>query len=490
MTSQLVYSVDSIRNAERLALEQEGITSWSLMQRAAQAAFSVMRRHYPNLSSVAIFCGSGNNAGDGLLLAALSQASGIATQVFLSKDIDTLKDTPAKAAQTALDAGIVFAPLAAYGQAQADVFVDALLGIGVVGPVHGPVAEVIGWLNSQKIAVFSLDVPSGLDADTGAVLGMAVKAKHSVTFIGSKCGLHTAYGPDHVGELSVETLGLERILQSLQPTVKLISDATVRAQLTVRPKNCHKGYFGHVLLIGGGRGMPGAIMLAAKAALRVGAGLVTIATRPEHINGALGFIPESMVYGVNSGRQLRALLSKATVVVLGPGLGKDRWAQSLYRTAIRWQGPKVVDASALRMLAENPFVDQQRVLTPHSGEAAELLGCSSDAVQENRLQALNGLHEKYGGTVVLKGCGSLVAANNRLPYLCDAGNPGMATGGMGDVLSGVIAGLLAQKISPFNAASLGVYVHAQAADCAAAQFGSRGLLASDLIGHLSNVVNP
>ena len=490
MTSQLVYSVDSIRDAERLAVEQEGITPWSLMQRAAQAAFSVMKHHYPKLSSIAVFCGSGNNAGDGLLLAALAQASGITAQVFLAKDIDKMDGAASKAAQAAADAGIVFAPLAAYAQAQAGLFVDALLGIGVKGPVHGQVAEVIGWLNSQNTAILALDVPSGLDANTGQVLGMAVKAKHTVTFIGSKCGLHTADGPDHVGELSVDSLGLEPILQRIQPTLKLISTATIRTELSARPKNCHKGYFGHVLLIGGGLGMPGAILLAAKAALRVGAGLVSIATRPEHLNGAIGFNPEAMVYGVKHGRQLKPLLSKATVLVLGPGLGTDRWAQSLYRMAIQWSGPKVVDASALHMLAKSPFIDSQRVLTPHSGEAGALLGCGGEAVQNDRLQALNSIHQKYGGTVVLKGCGSLVAANNRLPFLCDAGNPGMATGGMGDVLSGVIAGLMAQKFSPFDAASLGVFVHAQAADYAAMDFGSRGLLASDLIGHLSKAVNP
>ncbi len=489
MPSQLLYSIDSIRKAERIAVQQEGITEWVLMQRAAQAAFSVIQHTYPDLASLAVFCGSGNNAGDGFVLAALAQSSGIATQVYIAKDVDKMGDTAAKAAQSAIDAGIVFAPLAAYSQAHADLFVDALLGIGLKGNVHGQTAEVIGWLNSQKTPVLALDVPSGLDANTGQVLGMAVKASQTVTFIGSKSGLYTADGPDHAGDIHVDDLGLSSVLQSIEPCVKLISSTTIRTELSPRAKNCHKGHFGHVVLIGGGKGMPGAIMLAAKAALRVGAGLVSIATRPEHINAASGFIPEAMCYGIKRSRHLRPLLNKASVVVLGPGLGQDYWAKSLYNYAIHWDGPKVVDASALAMLAAAPFADDQRVLTPHPGEAGELLQCTNVQIQQNRFEALRLLHERYAGTIVLKGCGSLVAAKNRLPYLCDAGNPGMATGGMGDVLSGVIAGLMAQHLTPFDAASFGVFVHAQAADRAALQRGSRGLLASDLIDNLSSVVN-
>ncbi|MCC5791866.1 MAG: NAD(P)H-hydrate dehydratase [Legionellaceae bacterium] len=490
MISQLLYSIERIREAEKTAIEQAEMSEWLLMQRAAQAAFARIQLYYPDLPSLAVFCGAGNNGGDGLLLAALAQANGIATQVYLAKGVEKLAGNVSKAAKAAINAGIVLAPLVAYPQVQADLLVDALLGIGIKGAVHGKTAEVIGWLNAQPVPVVSLDVPSGLDANTGEVLGMAVKATHTISFIGAKTGLYTADGPDHAGEIFVASLELDTVLQRIQPTAKLVTSTTIRTDLPPRAKNCHKGHFGHVLLIGGGRGMPGAIMLAAKAALRVGAGLVTVATRKEHVGAVAAWLPEAMCHGISYAHALNPLLKKATVLVIGPGMGTDRWAQALYKKAICWPGLKVVDASALAMLAASPSQDNQRVLTPHPGEAALLLQTSGAAVQQDRLAALQELHQHYGGTIVLKGCGSLIAANNHLPYLCAAGNPGMATGGTGDVLSGVIAGLMAQGQSPFNAAALGVFVHAKAADRAALLQGVRGLLASDLIDYLAKVVNP
>lgn len=489
MTPQYLYATKGIREVEQQAIEQSGLSEWVLMQRAAQAAFQVFQQHFPDCKSLAVFCGGGNNAGDGFLMAALAQASGIATQIFITKEVDKLGDTAKKAAHTAMDAGIVLAPLAAYVHSEAEVYVDALLGIGLNGPVHDKMAEVIAWMNAQPQPVFSIDIPSGLHADTGKVLGVAVRAKKTITFIGNKIGLFTADGPDYAGEIILDTIGLSDILRSVQPSVKLIDDVTISTELPPRLKNCHKGHFGHVLLVGGGRGMPGAIMLAAKAALRSGAGLATIATLPEHIAGASSFIPEAMCYGVRNGHDLRPLLARASVVVFGPGTGEDAWARKLYRVIRAWDGLKVIDASALRMLAKKPFADEQRVITPHPGEAGGLLSTNSQMIQADRLAAVKQLHQLFGGTVVLKGCGSLVASSHRLPYLCAAGNPGMATGGMGDVLSGVIAGFMAQGLSPFNAASLAVLVHARAADMAALKMGTRGFLASDLIAHLTDVVN-
>jgi NAD(P)H-hydrate epimerase len=256
--------------------------------------------------------------------------------------------------------------------------------------------------------------------------------------------------------------------------------------LKPRPRDSHKGSWGHVLIVGGDDGFAGAVRLSAEAALRVGAGLVSVATRPEHrINLAR---PEIMCHGIKNDKALTLLLSKATVVVIGPGLGQSGWAKKMLGCVFQAKKPLIVDADALNGLAKKPIHYTDWVLTPHPGEAARLLNTTPAAIQSDRVAAVIALQKKYGGVSVLKGAGTLVAMANAVPDLCQAGNPGMGTGGMGDVLSGVIGGLAAQGIPLFAAAKLGVVVHAKAGDLAA-QEGERGMIASDLFPYLRRVVN-
>ncbi len=260
-----------------------------------------------------------------------------------------------------------------------------------------------------------------------------------------------------------------------------------------RPKDAHKGLFGHVLIVGGGLGMPGAVALAAKASLRVGAGMVTIATLPLYAQSALSYIPEAMIYGIEDPSDLDDLIARASVCVVGPGLGEDDWARSLFSKLLTITLPLVIDASALHLLAGNDVQFKSRghwVLTPHPGEAALLLDCSAKEIQNNRQAAAARIQQQYGGTVVLKGQESLVVNPAQQVFLCEAGNPGMATAGMGDVLSGVIAGLIAQGVSIADAAHLGVWLHASAGDDAAKAYGERGLIASDLMEFLYQRSNP
>lgn len=229
--------------------------------------------------------------------------------------------------------------------------------------------------------------------------------------------------------------------------------------------------------------------MAANAALRVGAGLVSIATRHEYARQILPLLPEAMLYGVDEVSDLLPLIAKATVCILGPGLGDDEWAKALFTTAVASQLPMIIDASALRLLAQNPQHDDNWILTPHPGEAASLLSDTTAEIQKDRYQAVIRLQDEYGGNVVLKGAGSLVATDESEVYLCNAGNPGMASAGMGDALSGVIAGLVAQGLLLSDATKLGVWLHATAGDAAAAEKGERGLLASDLMPYLHSLVN-
>lgn len=256
-----------------------------------------------------------------------------------------------------------------------------------------------------------------------------------------------------------------------------------------RSRDANKGDFGHILVIGGDEGMPGSVRLAAEAALRVGAGLVTVATRPQHISVVCASRPEIMCLGVAAHNDLFEIIERASVIVLGPGLGKRKWSRDLFEFALQLPQPKVIDADALNLLAEKVIPVDNAILTPHAGEAARLLQQSPVEIQTDRRRSVRALFEKYHAVIVLKGMHTLVKSGIEKVYTCEAGNPGMASPGMGDVLSGVIGGLLAQGFSLEDAAKTGVFLHATAGDCAAKEKGERGLLALDLMSHLQRLVN-
>ncbi len=275
----------------------------------------------------------------------------------------------------------------------------------------------------------------------------------------------------------------------LSAPVEQITVASFANYLQPRPRDMHKGNAGHVLVVGGEPGHSGAVLMAAMAALRVGAGLVSIATHPTHAAVLNVSCPEVMCYGVRYSWQVRDLLAKATVVVVGPGLGQSIWARRLWRMVLKRDCPLIVDADGLNLLARYPSQCNHWILTPHPGEAARLLKKTTAEVQADRLATVKGLQQQYRGVTVLKGAGTLVLAPNQLPVLCAAGNPGMATAGMGDVLSGVIASLVAQGIPLAEAAKLGVSLHAEAGDLVAKDRGERGMIATDLLPYLQLLVN-
>lgn len=487
----LIYSAAATRELDAQIIAA-GTPGFELMQRAAAAVWRELRRRWPEAGRLTVFCGGGNNGGDGYLVAWLAQRAGWQVQVLAVTAPQRLRGDAAQAWQAARDAGVDIDPW--QGEpVRGGVIVDALLGTGLRAPVGEPFQGAIAAINASGLPVVAVDLPSGLDADRGIVAGCAVRADLTVTFIALKPGLLTGQGPDQAGELCLAALA-DLPPSPAAPILERLTLAQCRSWLPARPRAAHKGMFGHLLVIGGNRGMGGAIMLAAETALRCGAGKVSVATRSDHVPSILARCPEVMAHGVDDPAQLAALLKSATAVVLGPGLGTDSWAQQLLDQVLAYDAPRILDADALNLLAAAPQprpLGPATVITPHPAEAARLLGCATAAVQADRLAAARRLAERFGCTAVLKGVGSLVADPDpgALPALCSAGNPGMASAGMGDVLSGLVGALLAQHLGAGTAARYAVLLHALAGDRAAEQGGQLGLIASDLISSIRYYLN-
>lgn len=480
-----LYTVEQTRRLDQHAIEQLKIPGDELMRRAAAAAFVSLRRHWPKARRLAIWCGPGNNGGDGFLLGALALEAGFQVELAaLSSDAhgDALK------ARTQFEfaggQGRPFDP--AMDWPDADVHVDGLYGSGLNRAPEDAVARLIEAINASGRPVLALDVPSGLDADRGCCPGAAIRAAVTVCFIARKRGLHTGAAADHVGALELDTLGLpDALWASEQPDAELLH----ADHLPRRQRGAHKGNNGTVLAIGGDHGTAGAIRLCGEAALRAGAGMVSIATRADNLAAINAGRPELMPHAVDGADTLAPLIERCSVIALGPGLGQGDWSKALWQSVLDATVPLVLDADGLNLLAASPRTfDRPAVLTPHPGEAARLLECKVPDIEADRYAAVRELARRYQAVAVLKGAGSLIADPEGRVAVCPWGNPGMASGGMGDLLTGVIAALLAQGCNAWQAACLGVGLHARAGDLAADE-GERGLLASDLLPALRRLGN-
>jgi len=485
-----LYTAAQVRELDRVAIQEKGIPGYQLMCRAGQALADCIGRRWPAAGQVCVLCGPGNNAGDGYVLARLLRESGRQAQALFLADPHSLRGDALRAARDYLAAGGEAQAFSGSLPTQVDLLVDALLGTGLDRPVEAGYRSAIEQLNAHKAPVLAADIPSGLHADSGRVLGVAVNAQATVTFIGRKRGLYSGAGVGCAGDVEFELLGVPADIHAGQTAdVQLIKQPALGPLARARKADAHKGDFGHVLVVGGNRGMAGAARLAAEAAARCGAGLVSVATRAENVPGFNAGCYELMVHGVGHAAALDPLLSRAGVVLVGPGLGQDSWSRQLFERVLDSGLPLIVDADALNLLARDPLSRDNWILTPHPGEAGRLLGQATSAIQQDRFAAIRRLLERYSGVFVLKGAGSLIATAAGPIRLCDQGNPGMASGGMGDVLSGVLAALLAQDLGLSEAASAGVWLHGRAADLAAGEQGERGLLAGDLIPFLRKLIN-
>ncbi|MGL4270287.1 MAG: NAD(P)H-hydrate dehydratase, partial [Plesiomonas sp.] len=499
-----LYDTAWVRRAEQHAVAALGISLWQLMQRAGAAAWQWIEQHHPALRSLVIVCGNGNNGGDGLVLACLAAQAGVRVSVYMPAFAgQTLVQPAQQALQAWLAQGGHLLHDVARLDTQADLVVDALLGIGVNGAVRPDIAKVIQWVNTHSMPVLALDIPSGLQADSGTVAGVAVQADATLTLVALKRGLFTGQARDYTGQIYYAALGLESWLAGQPALQQRLSAADLGRYLPARRPCSHKGEHGRVLVLGGELGTGGAVCLAAEAALRSGAGLVRVLTRAEHVPVLLTRCPEVMVQAYTPSA-LKAALDWAQVIACGPGLGQSTWAQEMVAAVQESGKPTLWDADALNVLAQTgpwatPAASAHHIFTPHPGEAARLLGCTVAQVEQDRFAAVRQLQQRWGGVVILKGAGTLIANREHI-CLADVGNPGMASGGSGDVLSGICAALLAQRLCIYarqcydlhneategtadpllDAACAAVLLHGAAADQCALQ-GMRGMLASDLL---------
>ncbi len=438
-----------------------------------------------------VVCGPGNNGGDGYVLARHAHMSGCEVRIVHLPEHVSARALAKRACDEYLaSGGSVVESLDAL--TEADLIVDALFGIGFSHAPDASTSVLIEAINAQSAPVLALDVPSGVDARTGNVPGVSVVALRTLQFIAAHRGLSTGDALEHVGELELATLDLPATLfDVVEASAHAYAVDALQAMLPLRACNSHKGRNGHVLCMGGDHGGGGAVLLAAEAALRCGAGLVSVATRGEHVPALLSRRPEIMAHAVASAGDLPALLASADVVAIGPGLGQSAWGRGLFDAVMASEKPRVVDADALNLLARSPrMLRPQDVLTPHPGEAGRLLGCDAADIQRDRFAAVQALCERYGAQIVLKGAGTIIASPDSQLVVIDAGNPGMAVGGMGDLLTGCIAAMLAQGLSPCDAATTGALLHSAAGDAAAREDGERGLLPSDLLSWLRRLANP
>ena len=484
-----LYRAEQVRELDRIAIQEFQMPGATLMQRAGEAVFRLICERWPEAEELAVICGVGNNAGDGFVVARLAREMGLAVTVYQLGEAARLQGDALSMAQAYRAIGGVERPFQPLTEMRG-VIVDAILGTGLERDVSGQWAEAIGHINSLPQPVVAVDIPSGLHSDTGRVMGVAVEANATISFIGLKQGVFTGAGPDHCGEIHFDSLAVPRdVYAPVTPAANRIDWESQRNLIGPRRRTAHKGDAGHVLVIGGAPGFSGAARMAAEAAARAGAGLVTVATHPDHAAVLNIGRPELMVQAVRESAELGPLLEKANVVAIGPGLGCSAWGRSLFTTARQAALPMVVDADALNLLAEQSTYRQDWVLTPHPGEAGRLLSIASLEVQKDRFQAVKAMVARYGGVVVLKGAGSLIGDGSDDPVsVCSAGNPGMASGGMGDLLTGILAALIAQGLPLRDAASSAVALHAVAAD-KAAEAGERGLLAMDLIPEIRHLLN-
>lgn len=511
----MTYLVTSqqMRELDRLTIERYGTPGRVLMERAGAGATAHLLAAFPQLLSdkknaaVLVLAGKGNNGGDGFVMARLLKKHGLACEVVL-------------AAKRAAVSGDARHNMLAFARGRGQItevtqpdqlsvvqdklstchlIVDALLGTGLNAPVRGLSAELIGLVNTSGLPVIAVDIPSGLDADRGQPLGTAIRAQLTVTFGYPKLGLSLYPGPQYVGRLIVVDIGIApEALAIVRPTVGLLSSETVSRFIQARQPESHKGSFGHLLVLAGARGKSGAALLAASAGLRVGTGLVTLAGPESLVPVFSSVLLEAMTVGLPeradgslrmTARALRAALQDRTAIAFGPGIGVSADTLKLTRWLLKnTEVPLLIDADGLNCVAAQPDMlgeaSQPVVLTPHPGEMARLTNTSTAEVQAKRLDLARRFASHSRCYVVLKGARTVIAAPDGWAWINPTGNPGMASGGMGDALAGIIGGLLAQGYRPAEACQLGVFVHGSAGDLAAEEIGPVGILARDVIDRL------
>ena len=495
-----LYTASETRKIDNLAIKEKGVSGYSLMQMAAEFTLDVILREFSPVEELIIFCSKGKNSGDGFLLGSFAKEFGLEVTIVMSNTSNVIKGVSRKAFEEMKDAKVKIISTKSVEKLKVSnktVIVDALIGTGLKGNLRKNIKESIFALNKLgvKLPVLSLDIPSGVNPDTGDADDIAVYADITATFVAQKRGCFTSVGKKFSGEIIYSDLEIPKNLFSkITSTSYVVDYEDSISKVVYREQDAHKGHFGNVVIVGGDRGLGGAGLLSSRAAVYSGAGLTSLVTRPEHVSASLVSCPEVMVKGVDSGQDIEEHLVKPDVIAIGPGLGQSAWSEQMIQRVF-WEAEKrdisvIMDADALNLLTKlklSSDLPKRLILTPHPGEAARLLNTSVAVIESNRFSAAAKIQKKFNATVVLKGSGTVIchkSGGTQKWGICDSGNPGMATGGMGDVLTGIIAGLLAQGLTLKEAAEAGVDLHAKAADQASLEFGEAGLTSSDVINEL------
>ena len=473
---QKLYTKNQVKTIDALAMKSLAISSYELMVKAGNTLFKYLQ-HKKNLL---IVTGPGNNAGDGFIIALRALEKGANVLIWSLEQVKNLPKDAKKAAQNYIDNGgeIIFeAPLKS-----CDCIVDAIFGTGLNRAIEGKYANAIKWINTQNNWVLSVDIPSGLDADTGSLYNCAVKARITASIICNKPGLFTNNAKDYCGELFLEKLDVKQnALLEVHSSTYLLDDSVLKV-INSRNQNSHKGSFGQVVVVGGFDNMLGALILSGVSALKSGCGIVEVVSNNKQAALLVFSHPELIVATKLKNSRF---LNSCQVIAIGPGLGLSTDAKNTLKLCISLNKPLVIDADALTLMANYPPFKSPVVLTPHPKEAACLLGTTVKNIQKDRLKAALKISEKFNAVVILKGAGSIVADPSGNVYICPYGHSGMATAGMGDVLTGVVASLIAQGYDAKKAAITAVVWHARVADKSTKGIG---LVASDVIENLHTVI--
>lgn len=495
-----LFCAEQVRRHELSAAAAENCGAFALMQRAGTAAMRCIQSYYPMAEKILVLVGGGNNAGDGYIVASLARQQGLNVILASADPRATLSPDAFKAQQLWLQHGGLVLSWQEVDFSEYELLVDALLGTGLQGSIRPFMQDVIQQLNLSEVPVLSIDLPSGMHADTGVPLPIAVEAQRTITFVAIKPGLVTGIGKHYCGHLVVDELAIGEAFSALATAQAQLLSWSTLAKLAQRHKHANKGNFGRLLCFGGNKGMAGAISLSAQAALRSGVGLVKVFCH-EHSQPLVATSLRELMLITDTGiAAIKSALDWSSCVVLGPGLGTDEWAQSVFAHLMAYLShspkPIIIDADGLNLLAgwweaKKRINLPHCVLTPHPGEAARLLGLTVAEIEQDRYAACRAIALRYGAVCILKGAGTIICQPNEtsLAYVCADGNPGMATAGMGDVLSGVVAAMLAQGMSALDAAIYGVCLHAAAGDRVASEYGPRGMIASDMFKPLRALLN-
>lgn len=488
--SHKLFDADTVRRCEPLAAEAAKCSMYELMERAGKAGFDFLLNNNLVSKNVLIITGSGNNGGDGYVIARLLIENNYAVTLVSLYPQKELQGDAQTAKLKWLGSGGQIAAIDNVNFDNYDVIVDAILGTGLNGEVKDDCAEAIEKINLSNSFVLSLDIPSGLASDSGQILGKAVNADATITFVGIKSGLTTGIGKHQVGKLVFATLGIAKEFESQATPVATVVSHSDFESLEKRQTHSHKGHFGRLVCVGGNQGMSGAIRLSAEAAMRTGAGLVRVFCHQRSVLQVSNGRPELMVTDEN----LLQHLDWADCILIGPGLGQDSWSRQTFAQVLSYLAhedkPVVFDADALNLLSRHlhKFTLSNMLITPHPAEAARLLGTTVTDIENNRYNSAFKLNKTYHSVSILKGAGSIIQDNNAA-FVCADGNPGMATAGMGDALTGIIAALLSQGMSSKEAGVYGTCLHGAAADLNTEKHGQRGMLASDIFEQLRQLVN-